>query len=69
VVSSGASEEALMRMPRDLASLGFLFGLGDGEVLDVVSANPAAIVERNRKKLDHTFVAPGITIIKEAGLQ
>jgi len=69
VVSSGASEAALMRMPRDLASLGSLFGLGDVEALDAVSTNPATIVERNRKKLDHKFVAPGITIIKEAGLQ
>ena len=28
VVSSGVGEENLMRMPRDLASLAYLFGLG-----------------------------------------
>ncbi len=67
VVSSGASELALMRMPRDLASLGYLFGLGEGEALDAISTNPSVIVERNRKKLDPKFVAPGITIVKEAG--
>ncbi len=69
VVSSGASELMLQRMPRDLASLGYLFGLSEVEALDTVSTNPDAIVERNRKKLDQKFVAPGITIIKEAKVQ
>jgi ribonuclease P/MRP protein subunit RPP1 len=65
IVSSGVSEERLMRMPRDLASLSFLFGLTETEALDAVSTNPVGIVLRNREKLGSNFVAPGITLIKE----
>ncbi len=65
VVSSGVSEEHLMRMPRDLASLAYLFGLTETEALDAVSTNPNAIVGANRIKLGPKFVAPGITIVKE----
>ena len=66
VVSSGVSEARLMRMPRDLASLAFLFGLHEAKALDAVSTCPAAIVARNREKLSSRFVAPGITVIKES---
>ena len=65
VVSSGVAEERLMRLPRDLASLAFLFGVDEAQALDAVSTNPAAIVRRNREKLSNRFVAPGITVIKE----
>jgi RNase P/RNase MRP subunit p30 len=65
VVSSGVGEEVLMRLPRDLASLGYLFGLNESEALDAVSTNPAAIVLRNREKLSSRFIAPGISIVKE----
>ncbi len=65
VVSSGVGEGPLMRMPRDLASLGYLFGLNESEALDAVSTNPAGIVLRNREKLSDRFVAPGISVVKE----
>jgi len=65
VVSSGVAEERLMRLPRDLASLTFLFGLDEAQALEATSTNPAAIVARNREKLSNRFVAPGISIIKE----
>ncbi len=65
ILSSGAAEERLMRMPRDMASLAFLFGLGESEALDAVSSNPAMIVKRNREKLSSRFVAPGISVIEE----
>ena len=65
VVSSGVGEEHLMRMPRDLASLGYLFGLGEMEALDAVSINSNCIIDRNREKLSSKFVAPGISILKE----
>jgi ribonuclease P/MRP protein subunit RPP1 len=65
VVSSGVGEEQLMRMPRDLASLAYLFGLSETEALDAVSISPDAIVSRNREKLNSKFVAPGISIVKE----
>ncbi len=65
VLSSGVSEEHLMRMPRDLSSIAYLFGLNETEALDAVSTNPLRIVTVNREKLGPKFVAPGITIIKE----
>ncbi|MGD6808140.1 MAG: RNase P subunit p30 family protein [Candidatus Bathyarchaeia archaeon] len=68
IVSSGVSEERFMRMPRDMASLSYLFGLGEVEALDAVSSNPLAIVMRNREKLDSSFVAPGIRIVKEGNV-
>jgi RNase P/RNase MRP subunit p30 len=65
VLSSGVSEERLMRMPRDLASIAYLLGLSEPEALDAVSINPTSIVATNREKLSQKFVAPGITVIKE----
>jgi len=65
ILSSGITEEHLMRKPRDLASLAYLFGLNEAEALDAVSSKPVAIITRNREKLSNRFVAPGITILKE----
>ncbi|MCL1978096.1 MAG: hypothetical protein FWG55_08380 [Candidatus Bathyarchaeota archaeon] len=65
IISSGVSEERFIRMPRDMASLSYLFGLGNVEALDAVSFNPLAIVLRNREKLGSSFVAPGVSIVKE----
>ncbi len=65
LVSSGVGEEGLMRMPRDMASLGYLFGLNEVQALDAVSANPSAVVVRNREKLNPNFIAPGISVVKE----
>jgi ribonuclease P/MRP protein subunit RPP1 len=65
VLSSGVSEERLMRAPRDMASLAYLFGMDEAQALDAVSTCPAAIVKRNREKLGSRFVAPGISVVKE----
>ena len=65
VLSSGVGEERLLRMPRDMASLGYLFGMDEASALDAVSTNPSAIIKRNREKLGSRFVAPGISIVKE----
>jgi len=65
VVSSGVGEESLLRMPRDLASLAYLFGLSEEQALETVSSNPVGIVLRNREKLSSRFVAPGIRVVKE----
>lgn len=65
VISSGVGELMLLRLPRNLASLGYLFGLDECKSLDAVSTNPETIVLRNRKKLSSAFVAPGITLVKE----
>jgi RNase P/RNase MRP subunit p30 len=65
VLSSGVSEERLLRKPREMAALAFLFGLDEASALEAVSQSPKAIVERNREKLGSKFVAPGIRVIKE----
>jgi len=65
LISSGISEDLLMRKPHDMAALGFLFGLREENCLDAVSSNPTTIVSRNRRKLDSKFVAPGVTLLKE----
>jgi ribonuclease P/MRP protein subunit RPP1 len=65
VVSSDATEERFMRMPKDMASLAYLFGLNETAASDAISTNPEAIVKRNREKLTSRFVAPGITVVKD----
>jgi len=64
VLSSGVSEELLMRRPIDLASLSFLLGLDKDVATEAVSKNPMAIVARNREKLNPRFIAPGIRVIR-----
>ena len=65
VVSSGVSTELLLRKPRDMAALAFLFGLDEASALKAVSQSANAIVKRNRDKLSTKFVAPGIRVVKE----
>jgi RNase P/RNase MRP subunit p30 len=64
VISSGVSDEMLMRKPKELAALASLFDLSGVYSLEAVSKNPAEIVKRNREKLGQKFVAPGIRIIR-----
>ncbi|MGA3191698.1 MAG: RNase P subunit p30 family protein [Candidatus Bathyarchaeia archaeon] len=64
VLSSGVSEELLMRRPLDLAALSFLFGLDKDIATEAVSKNPTAIVRRNREKLSPRFIAPGIRVTR-----
>ncbi len=62
-ISSGATDEILMRGPRDYAALTTLFDLPKSSALKALSENPYATVERNRKKLNPNYVAPGIHIV------
>jgi ribonuclease P/MRP protein subunit RPP1 len=64
VLSSGASTPFQMRGPRELASLSNLFGMDNESAVDAVSAIPYGIVERNRKKLDASYVARGVRVIR-----
>jgi len=64
VISSGVSDELLLRKPRELAALAFLFDLDETCAVEAVSKNPVAIVKRNREKLSPRFVAPGMRIIR-----
>jgi RNase P/RNase MRP subunit p30 len=65
VVSSGVTAEMLLRKPREMAALTFLFGLNEASALETVSKNPVAMVKRNSEKLGNRFVAPGIRVVKE----
>ncbi len=65
VVSSGVSGERLLRKPREMAALGFLFDLNEVSALDSISRNPLALIERNREKLSAGFVAPGVRVVRE----
>jgi len=65
VISSGVSNEMLMRKPKELAALASLFDLSGVYALEAVSKNPVTITKRNREKLGPKFVAPGIRIIRK----
>jgi RNase P/RNase MRP subunit p30 len=65
VISSGVSEEFLMRKPKDMAALAFLFNLDEVSAIEAVSKNPMQIVKRNRENLSPNFVAPGIKVIRK----
>jgi ribonuclease P/MRP protein subunit RPP1 len=65
VISSGASDEWLLRKPREMAVLAELFGLSETQALNAVSINPQEIVTRNREKLCASYIAPGIRVLKE----
>jgi RNase P/RNase MRP subunit p30 len=65
VVSSGVARALLLRKPREMAALGFLFGLDEASGLEAVSESAWAIVKRNREKLGAGFVAPGIRVVRE----
>jgi len=65
VVSSGVARELLLRKPREMAALAFLFGLDEASALEAVSESAWAIVGRNRGKLSAKFVAPGIRVVRE----
>jgi RNase P/RNase MRP subunit p30 len=65
ILSSGVSKLTLIRKPRELAALMYLLDFDEASALDTVSTNPKFILTRNREKLDSSFVAPGIKIIKE----
>jgi len=65
VISSGATNKYFLRTPRDYIALASLFDLPPSLGLRALSDNPLAIVERNRRKLSSSYVAPGIRVIKE----
>ncbi len=62
-LSSGATALSLMRSPRDYAALTVLLDLSLSSALKAFSQNPLGMIERNRKKLNTGYVAPGIHIV------
>lgn len=63
VISSGATNRYGLRTPRDLASLLTLVEIDSDSTLQAVSEIPVRIVERNRAKLQSSFVSPGVRIM------
>ncbi len=66
-ISSGATDEYLLRGPRDYAALAALFDLPLSSALKALSENPYGMVERNREKLSPEYVAPGIRVVGRKG--
>jgi RNase P/RNase MRP subunit p30 len=64
VMSSGVSDELLMRRPKELAGLASLYDLDEASAAEAFSRNPLTIVKRNREKLSVLYVAPGIRVIR-----
>jgi len=62
-ISSGATNEYLIRGPRDYAALTVLFDMPMSSALRALSEIPLAMVERNREKLSPDYIAPGIRVI------
>lgn len=63
-ISSGATNEYLMRSPHDYTALTTLFDMSVSSALCALSENPVAMVERNREKLSPDYVAPGIRVVR-----
>jgi len=64
VICSGAANYLQLREPNDLASLAALFEMEGTAALKAVSTVPLGIVERNREKLDSSYVAEGIRVVR-----
>jgi ribonuclease P/MRP protein subunit RPP1 len=60
VCSVRADSHLDLRAPRDLAAVGDVLGF-DGERLSEGFAEWGRLVERNRERLDESFLAPGVT--------
>ncbi len=64
IVSSGASNEYLLRHPHDYLALTSLFDLSKPLELRALSTNPKTIIERNREKLSQDYVTSGIKVVR-----
>lgn len=64
IMSSGAADSFQLRGPNDFASIAGLFGMNNMSALNAISIAPWAIVDRNRRKLDSSYVARGIRVVR-----
>jgi RNase P/RNase MRP subunit p30 len=64
VLSSGATDESLLRRPCDYLALATLFDLDASVATKAFSENPYSLVQRNRLKLSPDFVAPGLRVVR-----
>jgi ribonuclease P/MRP protein subunit RPP1 len=60
VISSGSTNEYLLRNPRDYAALSTLLDLTPRDGLRAISEVPLDLIQRNRAKLNKDYIAPGI---------
>jgi ribonuclease P/MRP protein subunit RPP1 len=65
VISSGASDENLLRSPHDYVALATLFDMPTPLAIQALSDTPLSIVERNRQKLSPNYVAPGLRVVEK----
>jgi ribonuclease P/MRP protein subunit RPP1 len=65
VISSGASNEFMLRKPHDSAALTFLFDLDFSLAVKALSTSSLDIVERNRQKLSSGFITPGLRVVRK----
>jgi len=65
VISSGATDAGLLRGPYDYAALATLFDLSMPLALRGLSENPFSVVDRNRRKLNSGYVAPGLFVVRD----
>lgn len=64
-ISSGASDEFLLRSPQDYVALASLFDLPVSLALQALSDYPLSIVERNKGKLSPFYVVPGVRVVEK----
>jgi len=64
VISSGTTNDYLLRGPHDYSALAVLFDMESALALSALSEVPFHIVERNRLKLSPDFVAPGLRVVR-----
>lgn len=64
VISSGATNDYLLRGPHDYSALAMLFDMDSSLAFKALSEVPWSIVERNRLKLSPDFVAPGLRVVR-----
>jgi len=65
VVSSGATSVYDLRSPRDLAALMQLLGLSEEQALSTLSETPMTIIQRNRGKLNKSYVEAGVKLVEK----
>jgi len=64
ILSSGTWKKILLRKPREIISLAYLFDMQLEDAKRGVSDVPITIVNRNRRKLSQNYIAPGIYIVR-----
>ena len=63
IISSGATDDCLVRGPRAYAALATLFDVPTPLSLQALSKAPVELIERNRQKLGSDYLAPGLRIV------